>query len=203
MPMAKNSREPFAMTRDPFVMTASFGHGHGNECHSSIPSKEDIDQGLGDRKRKISEERLTISIQTFDYNGGSFIGEKAIGHPTIQGLSRQPIDSCFIGDDPPVSMEAIALRGTKGVPRKGVWTSVNLRVWTCEESRAKHDQTSCYSRPPFLGTPLVPSRRVVVLSASAVFRFAILALLGWHYLSNATCLIRPRFSLVFVCYCLN
>ena len=51
------------------------------------------------------------------------------------------------------------LRGTEGVPRKGVWTSVNMRVWTCEASRVKHDHTSCYSRPPFLGTPLVYSRR--------------------------------------------
>ena len=50
------------------------------------------------------------------------------------------------------------LRGTKGVPRKGVWTSVDTRVWACREFRAKHDQTSCCLRPPFLGTPLVPSR---------------------------------------------
>ena len=51
------------------------------------------------------------------------------------------------------------LRGAKGVPRKGVWASVNMRVWACNESRAKCDQTSCYLRPPFLGSPLVPSRR--------------------------------------------
>ena len=49
-------------------------------------------------------------------------------------------------------------RGTKGVPRRGVWTSVDMRVWTCNELRVKHDQTSCYLQPPFLGTPLVPSR---------------------------------------------
>ena len=54
--------------------------------------------------------------------------------------------------------ELEVFRGTKGVPRKGVWASVNTRVWTRKELRAKHDQTSCYSRPPFLGTPLVPSR---------------------------------------------
>ena len=53
------------------------------------------------------------------------------------------------------------LRETKGVPRKEVWTSVNMRVWTCKESRAKHDQASCYLRPPFLGTPLAPSRVMV------------------------------------------
>ena len=50
------------------------------------------------------------------------------------------------------------LRGNKGVSRKGVWTSVNMMVWTCKELRVKHDQSSCYLRPPFLGTPLVPSR---------------------------------------------
>ena len=33
-----------------------------------------------------------------------------------------------------------------------------MRVRTCKELRAKHDQTNCYLRPPFLGTPLVPSR---------------------------------------------
>ena len=49
-------------------------------------------------------------------------------------------------------------RGTKGVPRKGVWTSVNTRVWTCKEVRVKHEQTSYYLRPPFLRTPLAPSR---------------------------------------------
>ena len=53
---------------------------------------------------------------------------------------------------------ALLLRGTKGVPRKGVWASVNTRVWICKELNAKHDQTGCYLRPPFLGTPLVPSR---------------------------------------------
>ena len=59
-------------------------------------------------------------------------------------------------------------RGTRGVPRKGVWTSVNMRVWTCKESKVKHNQTSCYLRPPFLGTPLVPSRSES--PAAAVFR---------------------------------
>ena len=54
------------------------------------------------------------------------------------------------------SMET--LRGTKGVPSKGVWTSVNMRVWTCKELGVKHGQTSGYLRPPFPGTPLVPSR---------------------------------------------
>ena len=49
--------------------------------------------------------------------------------------------------------------GTKGVPRKGAWTSVNTRVWSCKQSRAKHDQISRYLRPPFLRTPWVPLRR--------------------------------------------
>ena len=52
----------------------------------------------------------------------------------------------------------LSLRGTKGVPRKGVWTLVNMRVWTCKELRVKHDRASCYLRPPFLGTPFVPPR---------------------------------------------
>ena len=51
----------------------------------------------------------------------------------------------------------LSLRGSKGVPRKGVGTSVNMRVRTCEESRAKCGQTTCYLRPPFLGTPSVLS----------------------------------------------
>ena len=54
----------------------------------------------------------------------------------------------------------MVLRGTKGVPRKGVGASVNMRVLTCKELRAKHHQTNCYLRPPFLGTPLVSSRMV-------------------------------------------
>ena len=55
------------------------------------------------------------------------------------------------------------VRGTKGVPRRGVWTSVRMRVWTCEELRVKRDQTSCCLRPPILGTPLVPSRSIAHL----------------------------------------
>ena len=46
------------------------------------------------------------------------------------------------------------IRGTEGVPRKGVWTSVNMRVRTCKDLPSKRNQTSCYTRPPFLGTPL-------------------------------------------------
>ena len=51
---------------------------------------------------------------------------------------------------------ALILRGTKGVPREGVRRSVNMRVRTRKEMTVNHDETSCYSRPPFLGTPLVP-----------------------------------------------
>ena len=50
------------------------------------------------------------------------------------------------------------VRQTKGVPRKGVGASVNGRIRTCKESRAKRDQTNVYLRPPFLGSPLAPSR---------------------------------------------
>ena len=52
------------------------------------------------------------------------------------------------------------LRGPMGVPRKGVWTPVNMRAWTCKELRVKRDQTSCYLWLPFLGTLLVPSRHM-------------------------------------------
>ena len=48
--------------------------------------------------------------------------------------------------------------GTEGVPRKGVWASVNTSVWTCKWLRVSHNQASCDLPPPFLGTPLVPSR---------------------------------------------
>ena len=54
----------------------------------------------------------------------------------------------------------VDLRETKGVPKKGVWTSVSMRVWTCKTLRVKCDQTRSYLRPPFLGTPSVPSRVV-------------------------------------------
>ena len=55
----------------------------------------------------------------------------------------------------------VTLTGTQGVPRMGVWTSVNMRGWTCEELRAKHNQASCcYLWPPCLGTPLLPSRHM-------------------------------------------
>ena len=47
---------------------------------------------------------------------------------------------------------------TKGVPRKGAWTSVNIRAWACKELRVTRDQPNCYLRPAFVGTPLVPSK---------------------------------------------
>ena len=49
-----------------------------------------------------------------------------------------------------------SLRGTKRVARKGVRTSVTMRVWTCEGMRVKHNQASDYLRPPFIGTPYLP-----------------------------------------------
>ena len=70
------------------------------------------------------------------------------------------LKTCLIAYPPftkPPFVNSRSLRGGKGVPRKGAWTSVNVRVWTCKDSRAKRDQTSCYLRPPFLWTPLVPS----------------------------------------------
>ena len=73
-----------------------------------------------------------------------------------------------------ISYRILCLRGTKGVPRKGVWTSVNVRVWACKELRVRHDQTSKYSRPPLFGTFLVPSR----LLARAQSAFAQMGLCG-------------------------
>ena len=50
--------------------------------------------------------------------------------------------------------------GSKGAPMKlGVRASVDTRVRTCKESRAKRDRTGGYLRPPFLGTPSAPSRK--------------------------------------------
>ena len=52
----------------------------------------------------------------------------------------------------------MCLRGTKGIPRKGVGTSVNMRVRMCKESRVKHYQTSRCLRPPIFVASLAPSR---------------------------------------------
>ena len=66
--------------------------------------------------------------------------------------------------DPPSALGTTKVRESQG---RGVWTSVNARVRTCKELRVKNDQTSCYLRPPFLGTPLVPSRRTTADPPSA------------------------------------
>ena len=50
------------------------------------------------------------------------------------------------------------LRGSQG---RAFWTSVNMTVCTCGELKPKHNQISCYLRPPFLGAPLGPSRPMV------------------------------------------
>ena len=73
------------------------------------------------------------------------------------------------------------LVGTKGVPRQGVWTSVNVRVWTCKELRVKRNQTSCYSRHPFLGTPVAPSRVGGEISESARCSWGSWAGVGWGF----------------------
>ena len=52
-------------------------------------------------------------------------------------------------------------RNFEGSPRKGVGASATMWVWECEESGAKVNQTGCYSRPPILGNPLVPSRAIM------------------------------------------
>ena len=60
---------------------------------------------------------------------------------------------CYFEHTTCVSVVLHGLMGTKGVPRKGVCTSVHMRVWTCKELGANHGQTRCYLRPPFLGNP--------------------------------------------------
>ena len=42
-----------------------------------------------------------------------------------------------------------------------------MRVWICKELRVNHNQTRCYLRPPFLGTPLVPPKLVPPRPAKA------------------------------------
>ena len=81
---------------------------------------------------------------------------------------RYHVVACCIRDSGASINTDADLRGTTGVPRKGVWASVHMRVWTCEDLRAEHDQTSRYLRPPFLGTPLVPSRDMPAAQCHAV-----------------------------------
>ena len=42
-----------------------------------------------------------------------------------------------------------------------------MRVLTCKELRVKHNQTSCYLRPPPLGTRLAPSRTEALCRSTA------------------------------------
>ena len=49
------------------------------------------------------------------------------------------------------------LEGTNGGPTEEGLNSVNMRVGTCKKLGVNHDHISCCLRPPFLGTPLVPS----------------------------------------------
>ena len=75
----------------------------------------------------------------------------------------QPLEQILVAEFLVCELGVVVIvRGTKGVPRKWVGASVNLRVRTCTEWRVKHDQTSCCLRPQILGTPLVPSRIIVL-----------------------------------------
>ena len=94
--------------------------------------------------------------------------------PSRADMPRSAVRSTTMFHPHPSAPPMTCFRGTKGVPRKGVWASVSMRVWTCKELRAKHDQTSCYLRPPFLGTPLVPSRHTTLISLA-------LSALIWHW----------------------
>ena len=88
---------------------------------------------------------LKASIPTFQLR--IFVPEECFSQTGIT-LTH----SCSAGG-PPEPCPVSFLRRTKGVPRKGVQTSVSMRVRTCKEVRVKHDPTSCNLRPPFLGTP--------------------------------------------------
>ena len=54
--------------------------------------------------------------------------------------------------------ETYFLRGTKGVPWKGGLHTGQHEGLNMKRIESKRDQSSCCSRPPFLGTPLAPSR---------------------------------------------
>ena len=134
---------------------------------SKCPFKVQISQGLGPLFQIETFWELAVQCNTLQCKSGTLFARehagsllnarrriavavcraKTLGGSTSRGLQRQTSHSIF-------------LRVNKGVPRKGVWTSVNMRVWTCNELGVKHDRTSCYLRPPFLGTPLVPSRAI-------------------------------------------
>ena len=43
---------------------------------------------------------------------------------------------------------------------RGRFGEVSKTFETCKELRVEHGQTSCHFRPPFLGTPLLPSRPI-------------------------------------------
>ena len=106
-------------------------------------------------------------------------GEENRVQPLYQVVARGQV-LCFVADG-----SFLILRGTKGVPRKGVWTSVDMSVWTCNELRANHDQTCCYLRPPFLGAPLVPSGLTALMLhsvSSVMLLWSHTALLGTYVL---------------------
>ena len=58
---------------------------------------------------------------------------------------------------------ALPLRGTQGVPRKG-GLNVGRHEGSNMKNREQNNQTSCYLRPPFLGTPLAAFEMYSALS---------------------------------------
>ena len=88
----------------------------------------------------------------------------------------------------PVQKSAVVtLRGTKGVPRKGVWTSVSTRVWTPKEWRAKHGQTSCCLQTPHSSGPpqLPPESRLRALAPGCAPLYIYIYIYIYH---NAVCI---------------
>ena len=82
------------------------------------------------------------------------------GEPAERARARQP--SRLAADQPQEQARASSgswVRGElRGSPGRGLEHRSTGGFEHAKESRAKHHQTSGYLRPPFLGTPLVPSR---------------------------------------------
>ena len=66
----------------------------------------------------------------------------------------------------------LPFKGNQGGPKEGGSNIGQPEGLNSKELRVKHDRTSCYIRPPFLGTPLVPSRSLAGRPALALHRGA-------------------------------
>ena len=116
------------------------------------------------------EETPTPRTPTFD--GVEWCSRKLLGKKPIAALRSETVSTrphardvtqrlvSLKGSDwvrrnhPSHGSVLMVLRGTKGVPKKGVGTSVKTRVWACKELKVKRDQPICFLRPPLLGTPI-------------------------------------------------